>query len=95
MGFKETFSEETRIIIWHRDKKSCVICSGRHFLSIHHVVPNTKMNRRLYGNERVNSGINGTLVCQKCHDNHMFWDKQLKKNLISNWEEEIKRNENK
>lgn len=65
-----TFSKETREKIykkyWYqcfswKDKK----CKGK--LSIHHLVHNTKINVKLYGNKRIQSEENGILVCDYHH----------------------------
>jgi len=47
------------------------------------------MNRKLYGNERVQDLSNSCLVCQGCHDKHSSWDQDLRKNLIKKWKIEI------
>lgn len=55
-------------------------------MSIHHVVANTILNRKLYG-DKIQSVENGVYVCQKCHDNHSLWDKELRKSLEKKWVE--------
>ena len=75
-----TFSKETRASILIRDRYKCVNCGSQNWLEIHHIIANTKLNRKLYG-EQIQSKENGVLVCKKCHDKHLLWDKELKRKL--------------
>jgi 5-methylcytosine-specific restriction endonuclease McrA len=75
-----TFSRETREQIIQRDRFRCTQCGNSNWLEIHHIIANTKLNRKLYG-DFVQSAENGILVCKKCHDKHSLWDKELKKLL--------------
>lgn len=93
----ETFSKETRIEIWKRDKMCCSrifengeTCRSTIGLSTHHLVANTILNKKLYGEERIQSLENGKLVCYKCHTNHNLWDMDLRKALINKWNGNIK-----
>lgn len=68
----------TKVLI--RDGYKCTQCGSKDWLEIHHIIPQTKTNRRMYG-EQIDSLDNLILVCHKCHDKHSLWDKGLKKNL--------------
>lgn len=65
------FSRETREYIWNRAGWICEIngkgCTRRQKLQIHHIIPNTKENRKKYGNKFIQSADNGVLVCENCH----------------------------
>ena len=69
----------TKVLI--RDRYKCVNCGSQNWLEIHHIIANTKLNRKLYG-EQIQSKENGVLVCKKCHDKHSLWDKERKKQLL-------------
>ena len=65
------FSRETREFIWNRAGWTCEIrglgCTYRTKLQVHHIIPNTKENRKKYGNKVIQSTDNGVLVCENCH----------------------------
>ena len=52
----------------------CEKCLGNQQINVHHGVSNSKMNRKVYGNEKVQSLDNAHVLCQYCHDNckHKF-----------------------
>lgn len=78
-----TFSKDVREAIIKKCSGVCLNCGKRKYrMEIHHIVPNTKLNVKLYGNDNIQSEINGVLVCQPCHFNHALWDKQLKKAVL-------------
>lgn len=84
----DTFSEEIRKEIFRRDGEKCVNCEEKNkfLLSFHHLIHNTKVERRNYGNERVQSAENGVTVCQQCHSNYTLWDRARVKTLRELWE---------
>jgi len=65
------FSKEVREYIWNRAGWTCEIrgkgCTYRRKLQVHHIIPNTKDNRKKYGNKVIQSPDNGVLVCENCH----------------------------
>ena len=72
---KETFSYDVRerlfskynyICANFKNTEKCLINKG---LELHHIVHNTIVNRKLYGNDNVQSEENGMPLCKYCHDN--------------------------
>jgi len=86
MQNNQSFSLETRAFILKRDKKKCVNC-GAKATSIHHLIHNTVMNRRIYGNDKIQSAENGVCVCQQCHERYPLWDKPYVEALKIKWEQ--------
>lgn len=86
---KPTFSEETRKAIFIRDNKQCVNCGedNKFKLSFHHLIHNTIVNRKIYGDERIQSEENGVTACQQCHANYTTWDRALVAALKEKWKE--------
>jgi len=87
----KTFSHETREYIWLKYNRKCANyndpkCLIDKGLSIHHIIHNTKINQKLYG-DWLQSKENGILLCQHCHTNYSLVDKvkqkefELKNNL--------------
>lgn len=81
---KKTFSQEVRQKIIAKCGGKCVKCR-QVGTEIHHLVPNTILNSKIYGSDNIQSVENGVLVCHSCHDNHSLWDKELRKSLIKKW----------
>ena len=48
---------------WNHPKCKCT--KG---MSIHHIIANTNMNAKLYGDDFLQSEDNGMLLCSYCHD---------------------------
>lgn len=70
-----------REVVILRDKGLCVNC-GKAGIEVHHIIPNTKLNKKLYG-DQLESMENLVLVCKNCHNNHSLWDKPLRNRLKS------------
>jgi 5-methylcytosine-specific restriction endonuclease McrA len=85
----ETFDEERRKEIWIFYRRKCANCREKNGLSIHHLVANTKPNRKKYGNEKIQSIENGILCCQGCHDNWTLWALEMRKKLQEQWQVQI------
>lgn len=88
----KTFSRKTRERIYKKYNWQCANfkadnCKLREGLSIHHVVHNTKVNEKLYG-DKLQNEENGVLLCQQCHNNYstIVWIEVLRQTLISLWE---------
>jgi 5-methylcytosine-specific restriction endonuclease McrA len=80
-----TFSTKTREAIITRDNAHCQAPGcHRRYEEIHHIVSNSVMYRRIYG-KLIQSKDNGVCVCKSCHQNHSFWDDELKEALIKKW----------
>lgn len=77
MAGKQTFSDYTRGVIIIRDQCRCVNCR-KPATEIHHLIANTKLNVKLYGQDKIQSAENGVCVCKDCHNKHTLWDKKLK-----------------
>ena len=77
-----TFSNLTRIEIYKRDNGKCINCGESEYwkLEIHHIIANTKLNRKLYGNF-IQSKDNGVIVCKNCHFKHSLWDRDLREKI--------------
>lgn len=86
---RETFAPGTRQEIYLKFDCKCGQCGSKFGLQIHHLVHNTITNRKIYGDERVQSGENGYLCCQGCHDKYSLWDRELVSNLKNKWEDEL------
>ena len=74
---KQTFDESTRLDIVSKYAGRCVNCR-KPATEIHHLIANTKLNVRLYGQDKIQSAENGVCVCHQCHNKHSIWDKNLK-----------------
>ena len=85
------FSNLTRLEIYSRDDCKCTQCGDDEYfnLEIHHIIANTKLNRKLYGN-LIQSKENGILCCHKCHEKHSLWDRELRSNLTKEWKPDMK-----
>jgi 5-methylcytosine-specific restriction endonuclease McrA len=55
---------------------------------IHHILANTKLNRKLYG-DRIDRKENLILLCNDCHNKHSLFDKDKRKALRDKWNKEI------
>lgn len=64
---KKTFSADTRDLAKRAYNGYCWICSERG-VDIHHRVPNTVTNNKLYPN-LLHSIFNASNLCRNCHDN--------------------------
>ena len=81
---KPTFGIETRIkIILERGKK-CEVCGKTAGLSFHHIIHNTKMNRKTYG-DKIQSEENAMLLCENCHSNYSLHDRKRYNELKGKW----------
>jgi 5-methylcytosine-specific restriction endonuclease McrA len=81
----KTFDLPTRELIWSRYRRKCANyddpkCLIDQALSIHHVIHNTKVNQKLYG-DWLQSAENGILLCQHCHTNYSLVDKVKQKEI--------------
>ena len=85
-----SFSKLTRLEIYSRDNAKCTQCGEDEYflLEIHHIICNSKLNRKLYGN-LIQSKENGILCCHSCHTIHSLWDSKLRNNLKLLWKENI------
>ena len=92
----KTFSKLTRLEVYSRDNARCTQCGEDEYflLEIHHIIANTKLNRKLYGH-LIQSRDNGILCCHKCHDKHALWDGELRRQLRKEWKDEINSKTNK
>ena len=78
------FPPEIRLYILQRDNYHCTQCNSTQYLEIHHIIANTKLNRKLYG-DKIQSARNGVLCCRNCHNKHSLWDKEMKRKLKELW----------
>ncbi len=73
---KQAFSDKTREHIWARARHTCELeasgCIKRNFLAPHHIIANTTTNRRVHGNDVIQSARNGVLLCASCHEKHYY-----------------------
>lgn len=71
-----TFDSKTRMRILERSDFRCECrgpgCMGNRCLAPHHIIPNTKANRKKYGNEVIQSMRNAVELCQHCHQEY-YW----------------------
>ncbi len=81
---------ETRNAVITRDKGLCVNCGGKG-QEVHHLLPNTKLNEKLYSG-KINSMENLVYVCHDCHEKHSLWDTPLRAELKAKWEVNSKLN---
>ncbi len=88
------FSRELREQVFAEQEGIChfygtSFCRGNEGLSFHHIVENTKANRKKYGNKRIQSRENCVMLCHVDHSQyvHLFHTKKCK--LISRWDKEI------
>lgn len=70
---KQTFPLEVRESVFQKNCFQCenslhAKCLGNVGLSIHHIISNTKLNARLYGDKFLQSEDNAMLLCYYCHD---------------------------
>lgn len=86
---KETFSQLVRSTIILRDLSVCVNCP-KPATEIHHLIANTKLNVRLYGQDKIQSAENGVCVCKDCHNKHSIWDGERVQVLKSKWKQNTK-----
>lgn len=87
------FSPNTRKEIYKRDHNQCTNhtndkCKVDVGLTIHHIVHNTILNRKLYGNKNIQSAENGVVLCIQCHTNYSLipFVNKKRKELINKWE---------
>ena len=77
-----TFDIYTREMVFaragYRCECGCEKCLGPEGLEVHHRIPNTKGNRKVYG-ERLQSADNAAVLCGWCHVNckYKFQDWRL------------------
>ncbi len=84
--WRNTFSVQTRLKIreradWYCECR-CKKCLKNEKLSIHHIISNSKRNRKKYGNEIIQHHLNGVVLCHFCHANCKHkWNGQREKVL--------------
>lgn len=86
---KPNFKIETCISVLIKQAGKCYNCGTPNIDDYHHIIANTKMNRKIYG-EQIQSEENCVGVCRKCHSEHSFWDKQLRKKLEKDFKSKSK-----
>jgi hypothetical protein len=79
-----TFSPETRKEILIERRKRCEVCGEKQGLTFHHIIHNTKTNRKIYG-DKLQSKENCMLLCIKHHSNYSLYDRERLKQLRSQW----------
>lgn len=80
-------SIETGVFI--RQNKKCCNCGKALDLKYDrpdHIIPQTKMNIKIYGEELIHSEQNCQIPCQHCHMNKATWSKEKQKELMKKWE---------
>jgi hypothetical protein len=82
-----TFSREVRNETLIKQHFHCFCCNEHNNLTFHHIIPNTKLFQKLYG-DLIQSVLNCKAVCPKHHSNHS-WDIELKHNLMSDFKFEL------
>ena len=87
-GRKKSFNKTVRKKIFEKYGWICANnndpkCLYNKGLSIHHIIPNTEKNAKIYGDEFLQSESNGILLCSSCHENvsTISWIKTKKKEL--------------
>lgn len=88
----KTFSRDTRERIYKKYNWQCANykhpkCKNKTGLSIHHIIHNTKMNERIYGEDKIQSEENGILLCEYCHT-HFGQFNEMRKGLEERWKNE-------
>lgn len=81
------FPGPTRKDIYLSFEGKCGQCGRKDNLQIHHLIHNTILNRKLFG-DRIQSKENGYLCCESCHSKYSLWDRKLVKQLKDKWNEE-------
>lgn len=81
-----TFNKETRDEIHARSKGRCEApnCWER-AKEIDHIIPNTKTNIRIYGNDLIQSAENGRDLCKHHHNTRSIWGQQAVIDLREKW----------
>ena len=87
-----TFSKEIREKVLTKFNLQCANyahskCQWKKGLTFHHVVSNTKVNIKLYGNNKIQSEENALPLCVWCHEHQLQidWIQTLKKELLAKW----------
>ena len=86
---KPYFIKETKIEIYKDFDGKCGHCGSTQALEFHHIIPNTILNRKIYGNERIQSKENGFLICKPDHEKVNIILKEKRKALKQKWNAEI------
>lgn len=88
-GKKKSFPEKIRKIIFERQGYICgnsshEKCLYNKGLSIHHIIANTELNAKLYGDDFLQSAENGIVLCDWCHNHQaeLNFLKKKKESLI-------------
>lgn len=81
-----SFSQEVYQRVYQRQKGLCINCGQPTRDAADHVVPQTKTNIKIFGEELIHSEENCQIACQHCHSNKGSWSKEKQKSLISKWE---------
>ena len=80
-------SIETGVFL--RQKKKCCNCGKELNLKYDrpdHIIPQTKMNIKIYGEELIHSEQNCQIPCQHCHMIKATWSKEKQRELMKKWE---------
>jgi len=81
-----SFSQEVYQRVYQRQKGLCINCGQPTRDAGDHIVPQTKTNIRVYGEDLIHSEENCQIACQHCHTNKGSWSKEKQKALILKWE---------
>lgn len=91
-GQKKSFNSKIRKRIFEKYHYLCANnsdpkCLYNKGLSIHHIIANTEMNAKIYGDDFLESERNGILLCSFCHNNvyTIEWIQNLKKDIENNF----------
>ena len=76
---KPTFSREVRNAVLIKQGWKCCQCDEYRGLTFHHIIINSKLNQRLYG-ELLQTRDNCRAVCSTHHQNRT-WDIPIKREL--------------
>ena len=82
------FLKLIEIEVYVEQRHKCCNCGKSIDLRIDrpdHIVPQTKMNVRIYGEELIQSKENCQIPCFHCHQNKAVWSKPKQKALIEKW----------
>lgn len=83
------FSEEIEKAVYREQNGKCCHCGVVVNLvrdRPDHIVPQTKTNVRIYGEDLIQSKENCQIPCFHCHTNKGCWSKPKQKALIEKWE---------
>ena len=84
-----SFSIIIEMGVFLKQDKKCCNCGRSLDLRVDrpdHIVPQTKTNVRIYGEDLIQSEENCQIPCFHCHANKSLWSKPKQKMLIKKWE---------